>query len=90
MKISKYSNTCNKSHKIVTSTSKKDNFYVIISSVSSPSLILLNMTVQESIQNEKDLTSNSSLKDIFNFQINLPNKGSVARDHRMNEHFSHG
>ncbi|CAD1812188.1 hypothetical protein FOB58_004404 [Candida parapsilosis] len=43
------------------------------------------MTVQESIQNEKDLTSNSSLKDIFNFQINLPNKGSVARDHLANE-----
>ncbi|CCG25784.1 hypothetical protein CORT_0C04110 [Candida orthopsilosis Co 90-125] len=45
------------------------------------------MTSRESThtQDEKELATTSTLKEIFNFQINLPNKGSVARDHLANE-----
>ncbi|KAI5961134.1 hypothetical protein CANMA_003908 [Candida margitis] len=36
-------------------------------------------------QDEKEPFTTSTLKGIFNFQMNLPNKGSVARDHLANE-----
>ncbi|KAI5949490.1 hypothetical protein KGF57_004700 [Candida theae] len=39
------------------------------------------MTDSENSYTHHEKKSPSTLKDVFKFQINLPNKGSVARDH---------